>query len=289
MKSIASGYCVLGLLLIVLSCGTDVERRSAAGGGDATGDVTGGTGTTGGSSTNLGLLAAPTITPPGGSFARPVTATVAASEDTLVRCTQDGVEPNVNSPEYTGPFEVKTTSIVRCRAYKSGFSPSAVTDAVFVIDSNLNDPNDPPPTKEEKIRIEISYVVDATDRLRVENGMMDLIHVNGQRPGNPWVKLTYADGHSVTINVWDLSPFHEEAGIACNWTPDECVSAGLDLGLPASMVAGSDSIVAGSLIIGTARGSVSIDGAHQVLFQDPQSSFSGYWVAFDYSYRVPVL
>ena len=45
-------------------------------------------------------------------------------EDALIRYTIDGSEPSTNSQEYSGPFKIKESCIIKARAFKEGFQPS---------------------------------------------------------------------------------------------------------------------------------------------------------------------
>jgi hypothetical protein len=79
-------------------------------------------------------LAAPTITPGGGSFPGPVQVSIeAAPVDATVYHTTDGTEPDQTSPLYKGAFMLSSSAEVRARAYKPGYNESAIVTAKFLV------------------------------------------------------------------------------------------------------------------------------------------------------------
>ncbi len=82
----------------------------------------------------LGRVATPTITPPGGTFAGPVTVTLeTATPGATLRYTTDGTTPTETSTLYTGPFAVTASGTVQARGLAPGLQASAVASATFAI------------------------------------------------------------------------------------------------------------------------------------------------------------
>jgi hypothetical protein len=79
-------------------------------------------------------VAAPTITPTGGTFNGSVQVTLAcATTGATIRYTLDGNDPTANSSPYSGPFTLATSLTVKAKAFKSGYNDSSVTSASFAI------------------------------------------------------------------------------------------------------------------------------------------------------------
>ncbi len=79
-------------------------------------------------------LPPPTLYPDTGAYLNGVTAyadsTVLGAE---IRCTTDGSEPNSNSQLYSLPVEFSATATFKCKAFLSGYTPSATTSATYNI------------------------------------------------------------------------------------------------------------------------------------------------------------
>ncbi|MCX7705116.1 MAG: chitobiase/beta-hexosaminidase C-terminal domain-containing protein, partial [bacterium] len=100
--------------------------------------------------------------------------------------TKDGSEPGQNSTLYTVPIHLTSTTTLKARAYKTGFSPSQTTEGTFVIQIKKSD-------------ISRDTSVDITDvilSLRMAIGLD--IKVSGQRyiaPYNDWL-IAVADANN---------------------------------------------------------------------------------------------
>ncbi len=75
--------------------------------------------------------AAPVVSPPGGVFSQPVTVTLAAGPDAVIRYTTDGSDPTEASALYAGPLPIATATDLRARATSPGWAASPVTQAVY--------------------------------------------------------------------------------------------------------------------------------------------------------------
>ena len=84
--------------------------------------------------TGPGMLGAPIITPPGGTFGGDQTVVISAAPGATVRVTVDGSEPDVASPIYTVPLVIAEDATVMAQAFQAGWSASVVASATFQID-----------------------------------------------------------------------------------------------------------------------------------------------------------
>ena len=75
-------------------------------------------------------VAAPTISPNGGSFATSQKVTLSHADGGTIYYTLDGNDPTTSSTEYTAPFTITTTTTVKAIAVKNGVS-SSVASATF--------------------------------------------------------------------------------------------------------------------------------------------------------------
>ena len=261
-------FAGFGAVLFMLSCGTDVERTLATGS------------SSGGSSATL-KVSPLRFNPPEGIY--PSAQTVLVLVDTAavnIYCTQDGTEPTVSSTFYTGRIEITQTTLLRCRGFRNDMLPSDIAQAVYVIQGS------PPNQLFHTVRIEMNFSVDAEDVIRIQNGIMDLIHVKGEvpavNPNAPVVIITRAGGSAQAFNNWSLSSFHVETGITCNLSGG-CVSTPLDLGLT-DLAAGGFAYISSSVIKDVGRGSVVVTGPNTIDISDPAASRSLYEFDFEYSY-----
>lgn len=74
----------------------------------------------------------PTISPNSGTYTSAQTMTLASpTSETVVRYTTDGTDPTETSPTYVSPFTIATSTTVRARALRTGWTPSTVATAVL--------------------------------------------------------------------------------------------------------------------------------------------------------------
>ncbi len=232
--------------------------------------------------TEPGSRVAPLQMDPGaGTYPPPLEVEVTTSTSGAeIHCTQDGSEPTQASTLYTQPIEIVQDTTLRCRGYRDGLAPSVIASAAYVIEGEPN------PDSYQVVPIEIEFSVDGTETLWVLDGIMDLVHVSLLAAENPQVTIWRPDGSVQRIEEWELSPYHEEDGITCNWggaPATDCVSSPLDLELP-GLVAGEDEFIyALDRIVG--RGSVRMGDSGEIVIEDADADRSFYWIAFEYWYR----
>jgi uncharacterized repeat protein (TIGR03806 family) len=79
-------------------------------------------------------LEPPTITLKSGDFAKPIDVEIKHSDrDAVVRYTVDGAPPTANSSAYQRPLKLTTSTTLRARAYRPGFTSSIVVTETFII------------------------------------------------------------------------------------------------------------------------------------------------------------
>jgi uncharacterized repeat protein (TIGR03806 family) len=80
------------------------------------------------------VLAPPQILPAGGTFADEVEVTLSEPEAGAdIRYTLDGSTPGASDLHYDKPFKVSTSTVVRARAFKPGFTKSIAAQEVFAV------------------------------------------------------------------------------------------------------------------------------------------------------------
>jgi hypothetical protein len=79
-------------------------------------------------------VTAPTFNPPGGEFAEyPLVNISCVTPSAQIRYTIDGTEPTSTSSLYTDPVEITSTTTLKARAYRTGWSSSTTTSATYTI------------------------------------------------------------------------------------------------------------------------------------------------------------
>jgi uncharacterized repeat protein (TIGR03806 family) len=80
------------------------------------------------------VLAPPSISPQGGTYAHPVEISLTSSEpDVEIRYTLDGTVPGTTDKLYDGPIKLSEPAVLRTRAFKHGFTRSITAQQVFII------------------------------------------------------------------------------------------------------------------------------------------------------------
>ncbi len=86
-------------------------------------------------------VAAPTFSPPGGTYSAGQTVTISsATSGATIRYTVDGSTPTASSPQYTAPISVPNSRTVNAIALKSGSTTSAVSSATYTIGTQAGCP-----------------------------------------------------------------------------------------------------------------------------------------------------
>jgi uncharacterized repeat protein (TIGR03806 family) len=80
------------------------------------------------------VLAPPSISPPGGTYAQPVEISLTAREPGAeIRYTLDGSVPGTSDMLYEKPIRLSGPAVLRTRAFKQGFTRSITAQEVFII------------------------------------------------------------------------------------------------------------------------------------------------------------
>ncbi|MEA5359152.1 chitobiase/beta-hexosaminidase C-terminal domain-containing protein [Amycolatopsis sp., V23-08] len=86
-------------------------------------------------------VAAPTFSPPGGTYSSAQTVTISsATSGATIRYTVDGSTPTASSTQYTAPISVPNSRTVNAIALKSGSTTSAVSSATYTIGTQAGCP-----------------------------------------------------------------------------------------------------------------------------------------------------
>ena len=134
-------------------------------------------------------VAAPVITPNGGTFTGSQTVTITcATEGTKIYYTTDGSAPTTSSKLYEGAFTISATTIVKAIAVKDGMVDSEIATATFTKKSSggggggggggsrPNTPTDPNPSIGGSSK---SWSDIAADLSKLTNGSETTIQLNG--------------------------------------------------------------------------------------------------------------
>jgi uncharacterized repeat protein (TIGR03806 family) len=80
------------------------------------------------------VLPPPMISPPGGTFMKPVEISLTLSEPgSDIRYTLDGTVPSASDARYEKPIKLSAPAVLRARAFKDGFTRSITEQEVFII------------------------------------------------------------------------------------------------------------------------------------------------------------
>ena len=85
--------------------------------------------------TITGTLATPTATPPAGAYQPGQTVTLDGPTGTQIRYTTDGTVPTASSPLYSGPITLTQTTILKAKAFQTGWLTSPALVASYAIDN----------------------------------------------------------------------------------------------------------------------------------------------------------
>ena len=79
-------------------------------------------------------VATPTFSPAGGTYTSPPSVSIStATPSAEIRYTTDGTEPSLSSALYTAPLSVPTTTTLKAKAWRPGFTPSQTASATYTL------------------------------------------------------------------------------------------------------------------------------------------------------------
>ncbi len=81
----------------------------------------------------IGYTEKPKILTAGGAFDSPQSVSIEVPEGCAVTYTTDGTDPTESSKQYSGPISVSSTTPLRVRAFKSGYSGSDIASQTYII------------------------------------------------------------------------------------------------------------------------------------------------------------
>ena len=80
------------------------------------------------------LVSAPAFSPSGGTYTSSRTVSISTgTTGAIIRYTKDGTTPTETSSIYSSPITISSTTTLKARAWKTGFTPSITTTAVYTI------------------------------------------------------------------------------------------------------------------------------------------------------------
>lgn len=86
---------------------------------------------------SLGTVATPVASPTGGSYTAAQTVGLSSmTPGAVIRYTEDGSEPSLLSRRYEGPIAIGIHTVLKARAFKLDWTPSATTTETYSIDSS---------------------------------------------------------------------------------------------------------------------------------------------------------
>lgn len=141
--------------------------------------------------------AAPTFSPPAGTYSETQTVTLSSTTPgAVIHYTTDGSAPTADSPVYTGPFRVEKNANVQAIAIAPGAPASAVSSGEYAI----TPPPPPPPTRvevtKEKLEIKEKVLFD-TGKATIDQRSYSLLdEVADALKAHPEVKAVQVEGHT---------------------------------------------------------------------------------------------
>lgn len=79
-------------------------------------------------------VATPTFSPPGGTYTSAQNVQIScATSGATIRYTTDGSDPTESSTEYASPVTVNSSTTIKAKAFKNGWTPSAISTAEYTI------------------------------------------------------------------------------------------------------------------------------------------------------------
>lgn len=141
--------------------------------------------------------AAPTFSPAGGQLSGSERVTIEAPPGATVRYTTDGSEPGPNSPVYSGPIEISSTTNLKAVASMPGQTDSSVASATYEIA-----PPPPPPEPERVVvtptKLELKdKIFFATGKAEIDPASYSLLdEVAAALKSHEEIKQVRVEGHT---------------------------------------------------------------------------------------------
>lgn len=84
--------------------------------------------------TSPNTVATPTFSPPGGTYSATQSVSISCTTSgAAIHYTTNGSEPTASSPTYSSPISVATTTTLKAKGFKDGWTPSATASATYTI------------------------------------------------------------------------------------------------------------------------------------------------------------
>jgi len=116
------------------------------------------------------MTEAPAFQPGPGFYPDAISVELSVShENATIRYTLDGAEPSLESPAYTAPIPVTGTTVVRAKTFRTGYDPSDISTASYIIQDNFDIAT-------------LSVVTDTENLWDAETG----IYTNWEESGEEW-------------------------------------------------------------------------------------------------------
>ncbi len=81
-------------------------------------------------------VATPTFSPPGGTYTSAQNVQIScATSGATIRYTTNGTDPTANSPTYSSPINVSSTTTIKAKGFKNGWTPSSTVSATYTLNS----------------------------------------------------------------------------------------------------------------------------------------------------------
>jgi len=89
-----------------------------------------------------GTVATPTFNPTGGTYPTPQSVTIScATSGASIRYTTNGAEPTESSTLYSSPITISSTTTLKAKGFKTGWTPSSTATAIYNITVSNDDPS----------------------------------------------------------------------------------------------------------------------------------------------------
>lgn len=82
-------------------------------------------------------VATPTFSPPGGTYSSPQSVSLSCTTSgSTIKYTIDGSDPSESSTQYATPISVSSSTTIKAKGFKDGWTPSAIATALYNISTN---------------------------------------------------------------------------------------------------------------------------------------------------------